>query len=216
MGLCPNSRNLGRMGHCHLSHRLGRMDLPRHSDRWDQPDPMARWDRSDRSDPPHRTGRIPLRLLASEPREMGRKRILDGLEYFVRILRAEFAGKRRMTRLELEARRLSIIPELDAGVSIGRIASRLDVSRTSVYRWKRARERGSALKRHKAPGRPPRLTATQIEACKAAYVGPINRKTQNHFAVLIEKLTGVTYDPDHVGRLMHKWGLRPKRERKHA
>jgi transposase len=128
-----------------------------------------------------------------------------------------------MTRLELEARRMEAIPLLDSNTMQAKIARRFGVSRTTVSRWKRARAQGSALKRSQPPGRPPRLTHTHISACMVLYdLGPRasgfdgERWTQDRFAKVIHDVSGVEYDPDHVGKLMHRWGLRPKRERREA
>jgi transposase len=138
-----------------------------------------------------------------------------------------------MTRLELEARRMEAIPDLDAGVRQAKIARHFGVSRTTVSRWKRARAQGSELKRSAwgsvsgtmSPtlGRPPRLTHAHISACmELYYLGPrasgfhAERWTQDRFAKVIHDISGVEYDPDHVGKLMHRWGLRPKRESRNA
>jgi transposase len=126
-----------------------------------------------------------------------------------------------MTRLELEARRMEAIPLLDFNIMQAKIARHFGVSRTTVSRWKRAREQGSALKRLPPPGRPPRLTHAHISACmELYYLGPrasgfhAERWTQDRFARVIHDVSGVEYDPDHVGRLMRRWGLRPKREKR--
>ena len=114
-----------------------------------------------------------------------------------------------MTRLELEARRMQAIPLLDSSMMQSKIARRIGVSRTTVSRWKRARMHGSSLQRSLSPGRPPRLTVQDIEVCKSIYRRSRRKWTQKTFYY-----TGVKYDPDHVGRLMHQWGLRTKRVRK--
>jgi transposase len=128
-----------------------------------------------------------------------------------------------MTRLELEARRMEAIPDLDSNTMQAEIARRFGVSRTTVSRWKRARGRGSALKRLPPPGRPPRLGPAHVAICTELYaLGPRasgfdgENWTQDRFAKVIHDVSGVEYDPDHVGRLMHKWGLRSKRERREA
>jgi transposase len=124
-----------------------------------------------------------------------------------------------MTRLELEARRMEAIPLLDSDTMQAKIARRFGVSRTTVSRWKRARAQGSELKRLPTPGRPPRLGPVHVVMCMGLYsLGPRasgfdgERWTQDRFAKVIHDVSGVEYDPDHVGRLMRRWGLRPKRE----
>jgi transposase len=121
-----------------------------------------------------------------------------------------------MTRLELEARRMHAIPDLDGSVMQAKIARRFGVSRTTVSRWKRARAQGNSLKRKVAPGRPSRMSEMPIECCKSIYrIGPIGggKWTQTKFAQAIKDNVGIEYSPGHVGRLMHQWGLRPKRKR---
>ena len=132
-----------------------------------------------------------------------------------------------MTRLELEARRMEAIPDLDADVKQAKIARRFGVSRTTVSRWKRARAEGNSLKRTLTPGRPPRLTPTDVKALKFLYAegpgkllyaeGPgivgTTKWTQNSFAKLISFVAQIDFHPDHVGKLMRRWGLRPKREK---
>jgi putative transposase len=119
-----------------------------------------------------------------------------------------------MTRLELEARRMQAIPDLDAGMMQAKIARRLGVSRTTVSRWKHARTQGSALKRSMPPGRPPRLNAMDIECCKSIWRSRLFGWTQAQFSQAIKDRIGVEYHPDHVGKLMHKWGLIPNRKRR--
>lgn len=129
-----------------------------------------------------------------------------------------------MTRQEMEARRLKAIPDLENGTSVLEIARRLNVSRISVYRWKHARENGQTLKLRKASGQPARMTSAQADIARKLYeIGPrilrgidSNRWTQGSFAQVLKEQLGLEYDPDHVGRIMHKLGLTKKRERKGA
>src|SRR5438552_2013855 len=64
---------------------------------------------------------------------------------------------------ELERRRLRAIDLLQREVPVHVVAERLGVDRRSVRRWKRAhRGQGRAgLRARPAPGRPPKLAATQ-------------------------------------------------------
>lgn len=123
-----------------------------------------------------------------------------------------------MTRLELEARRMQAIPLLDSSMMQSKIARTFGVSRTTVSRWKLARKKGNSLKQKIASGRPSRMSAMEIELCKSIYefglLGVGTKWTQAKFAQAIKDNIGIEYHPDHVGRLMHQWGLRPKRERK--
>ena len=45
----------------------------------------------------------------------------------------------------------------------------------------------------------------------SAYGFPTDRWTTGRLATVIERQFGVHYDQDHVGRLMHKFGLRERR-----
>ena len=67
----------------------------------------------------------------------------------------------------------------------------------------------------KAPGRPPRLTEQQLEELRIALLTPpayFGLKAQCWTSVLVTKAIkawfGVKYDPDHVGRLIHKLAAR--------
>src|SRR3989475_13239142 len=64
---------------------------------------------------------------------------------------------------ELERRRLRAIELLQREIPVHVVAERLGVDRRSVRRWKRAyRGHGrGGLRARPAPGRPPKLTATQ-------------------------------------------------------
>lgn len=73
------------------------------------------------------------------------------------------------------------------------------------------------LRKRKAPGRPSRLSASQLAEVREMFAaGPkafgfdTNRWTTARLAQAIEGRFAIRYDPDHVGRLMHRLGLRPK------
>lgn len=73
------------------------------------------------------------------------------------------------------------------------------------------------LRKRKAPGRPSRLSVSQLaEVCEIFASGPgafgfeSDRWTTARLAQAIEARFAIRYDPDHVGRLMHRLGLRPK------
>jgi transposase len=94
------------------------------------------------------------------------------------------------------------------------------VSRTTASRWHRSivHKGIEGLHRRRATGRPSRLTADQVGAIRQMYVAGAaaygfssDRWTTGRLAVAIERQFGVHYDQDHVGRLMHKFGLRERR-----
>lgn len=124
-----------------------------------------------------------------------------------------------LTRDEMERRRLAAARELLAGESQASVARKFGVSRTTASRWQRAladRDIGR-LRKRRATGRPCRLTPEQraeIVAIHAA--GPrvwgfdTDRWTTTRLCEVIHRRFGVRYDPDHVGRLMHRLGLRKR------
>ena len=96
------------------------------------------------------------------------------------------------------------------------------VSRTTASRWHNAllHKGVDSLKKRRATGRPSRLTADQLTGIARIFAeGPRAhgleglRWTTGLLAVAIENHFGVHYDEDHVGRLMHKLGLRSRRQR---
>ena len=122
-----------------------------------------------------------------------------------------------LTRDEMEGRRLEAARELLEGVSQSSVARKFGVSRTTASRWKRALNvRGvEALRKRRAPGRPCRLSSAQLEQVRELFgAGPrgfgfdTDRWTTERLSWVIEKHFGVRYDPDHVGRMMHRLGLR--------
>ena len=129
-----------------------------------------------------------------------------------------------LSRDEMESRRLMAAQDLQTGLSQSKVARKFGVSRTTASRWHRAiNGKGvEALRKRRAPGRPSRLTAEQLQGVSEIYVaGPraagfdSDRWTTVRFAEAICGRFGVRYDPDHVGRIMHRLGLR-ERSRKRA
>jgi len=133
----------------------------------------------------------------------------------------ETAAQGILTRDEMESRRLMAAQELLGGLSQSQIARKFGVSRTTASRWNRALggKGVEALRKRRAPGRPCRLTAEQLAATTEIYkAGPrahgfdCDRWTTMRFADAIQARFGVHYDPDHVGRIMHRLGLRERRK----
>jgi transposase len=125
-----------------------------------------------------------------------------------------------LSRDEMERRRLSAAQELMNGDSQASVARKFGVSRTTASRWQRALGHGvENLRKRRATGRPSRLTPLQrAEIVEMFAVGPramgfdADRWTTVRLAAAIERRFGVHYDPDHVGRLMHRLGLRRQGE----
>ena len=74
-----------------------------------------------------------------------------------------------------------------------------------------------ALRKRRAPGRPSRLNAVQLTGVAEIYRAgaraagfDTDRWTTARFADAIFARFAVRYDPDHVGRIMHRLGLRER------
>lgn len=125
-----------------------------------------------------------------------------------------------LTREDMETRRLAAAKELLTGATQSQVARRYGVSRTTASRWHRSivHQGVEGMRRRRATGRPCRLKADQVETIRQMYFdGPRShgfdhdRWTTGRLAIAIEKRFGIRYDQDHVGRLMHKFGLRERR-----
>jgi len=124
-----------------------------------------------------------------------------------------------LSRDEMEGRRLMAAQELQSGLSQSQVARKYGVSRTTASRWNRALHGTGveALRKRRAPGRPSRLSKEQLAAVKEIYEGgpraagiDSDKWTTIRFADAIFARFGVRYDPDHVGRIMHRLGLRDR------
>lgn len=133
----------------------------------------------------------------------------------------ETATENYLTRDEMERRRLAAAQDLMNGLSQASVARKFGVSRTTASRWQRTLNGDGleCLRKRRATGRPTRLTAAQMRQVVEMYVaGPrelgfeADRWTTARLAEAIHFRFGVRYDPDHVGRLMHRLGLRNRRE----
>jgi len=130
-----------------------------------------------------------------------------------------------LTRDEMESRRLLAAQDLQRGLSQSQVARKFGVSRTTASRWYRSLSgRGlESLRKRRAPGRPSRLNTSQLTAVAEVYrSGPraagfdSDRWTTARFADAIFVRFGVRYDPDHVGRIMHRLGLRERTRQRHV
>lgn len=124
-----------------------------------------------------------------------------------------------LTRDEMESRRLLAAQDLQRGLSQSQVARKFGVSRTTASRWFRSLSgKGmESLRKRRAPGRPSRLTATQLTDIAEVYRAGAraagfesDRWTTARFADAIYARFEVRYDPDHVGRIMHRLGLRER------
>lgn len=128
-----------------------------------------------------------------------------------------------LTRDEMEMRRLLAAEDLQSGFSQSHVARKFGVSRTSASRWHRELSQNGveALHRRAVPGRPSRLSAEQSAEVVGIYqAGALaagfadDRWTTARLAEAIYARFKIHYAPDHVGRIMHRLGLRTKRERR--
>jgi len=124
----------------------------------------------------------------------------------------------------MESRRLLAAQDLQTGLKQSHVARKFGVSRTTASRWYRSLNgKGlDALRKRRAPGRPSRLNGEQLTVIAELYrSGPraagfeTDRWTTQRFADAIFMRFSVRYDPDHVGRIMHRLGLR-ERTRHHV
>jgi len=115
----------------------------------------------------------------------------------------------------LEERRRRALALLNAGLSFNEAARRIHCAASSVMRWHNAWRRGGAdaLKAGASPGRPPKLRPAQRRRLVELLLqGPMtlgystNLWTTARIAEVIAGEFGVTYHPDHVGRLLHRLG----------
>ena len=125
-----------------------------------------------------------------------------------------------LSREEMETRRLAAASELLGGLTQSKVASKYGVSRTTASRWARALNHNGVdgLRKRRATGRPSRLRPDQLAQLREIYSeGALSagfesdRWTTCKLAQIIEQKFAVHYDQDHVGRLLHKLGLRTRR-----
>jgi transposase len=130
------------------------------------------------------------------------------------------APQSSLTREDMETRRLAAARELLNGATQSQVARMYGVSRTTASRWHSsiAKKGFDGMRRRRATGRPCRLTADQVELLRkiyregaAAHGFANDRWTTGRLAKAIQTQFGIRYDQDHVGRLMHKYGLRERR-----
>jgi transposase len=131
----------------------------------------------------------------------------------------ETAAQGILTRDEMESRRLLAAQDLQNGLTQSQIARKFGVSRTTASRWHGALHRKGveSLRKRRATGRPSRLNPEQQQGVAEIFRAGAriagfadDHWTTARFASAIDKRYGIRYDPDHVGRIMHQLGLRPR------
>ncbi len=126
---------------------------------------------------------------------------------------------------QLQRRRLRAIQLLDSGVRPVEVARNVGADRRSVRRWQAAyrREGEEALLAKPASGRPPKLTGAELDTLREMLLEgaqeqgyPTDLWTCRRVAHLIKKRFGVTYHPDHIGRLLRSLGFSPQKPQRRA
>jgi transposase len=125
----------------------------------------------------------------------------------------------------IEARRRRALALLEDGLSLNAVARLLRCAASSVMRWRdRVRRHGQrGLRVRVSPGRPPKLTGAQRrQLVRWLLQGPLAHGyrtdlwTTARIAELIRRRLGVSYHPDHVGRLLHALGWSSQKPERRA
>ena len=125
----------------------------------------------------------------------------------------------------MEKRRRQAAKLFDNDISAPEVARRVGVARQVAYRWKSAWEQGgrAALASKGPAGRKPKLTVEQTnQVTEALLAGPLAQGyktalwTLPRVASLINDLTGVSYHPGHVWRLLGASGFTCQRPERRA
>lgn len=129
------------------------------------------------------------------------------------------------TAQELARRRYRAVQLLEEGHGVTEVAQIVDVDRRSVRRWKSlsGRKGLEALEPRVIPGRPGRLNARQRERLKVVLLRGAKDAgfhsdlwTCPRVAEVIRVRFGISYHPDHIGRLLHAMGFTPQRPQRKA
>lgn len=131
----------------------------------------------------------------------------------------------KVTTAERNARRRMAVALLGNRVTLAETAGLLNVSLSSVKRWKKAfQERGqSALVVKRPPGARSRLSLEQRDRLRQLVIaGPLaagfatDLWTCGRVAEVVQREFGVKYHPDHVGRILHDLGFTPQKPQRKA
>ena len=114
---------------------------------------------------------------------------------------------------------------LQDGTTQESIAERLQVSRSSVKRWKKAFQQGGLAALAPKP-RPPtarRLSASQAQRLREILLaGPLAAGFSNDLwtcrrvAEVVRREFRISYHPDHLGRILHDLGFSPQKPQRRA
>ena len=125
--------------------------------------------------------------------------------------------------LELERRRRHAVSLLHQGESPTVVARILGVHRVTLYHWLRQEQQPDGLAAKPRFGNEPRLTDAQLLQLEQlllrgakAHGWPNELWTCRRIAELLRRRFGVSYHPDHVGRLLHtrlRWSCQKPQRR---
>jgi transposase len=128
---------------------------------------------------------------------------------------------RKLDHKTLEQLRIRAVDQIEQGAHPDEVAAGLGMTRAAVYAWlAKYREGGlEALKARPVPGRPPKLSGSQLARLYGLVVGNDPRQLRFAFALwtramvreLIRREFGVALSEVSVGRLLRKLGLSPQR-----
>jgi transposase len=128
---------------------------------------------------------------------------------------------RKLDHKTLEQLRIRAVGQVEQGAHPDEVAAGLGMTRAAVYAWlAKYREGGlEALKARPVPGRPPKLSGSQLQRLYGLVVGNDPRQLRFAFALwtramvreLIRREFGVALSEVSVGRLLRKLGLSPQR-----
>jgi transposase len=114
---------------------------------------------------------------------------------------------------------------LQDGKTQEHVAGRLQVSRSSIKRWKKAFAEGgiAALAPRPRQPRARRLSDEQCERlCDIITAGPLaagfdtDLWTCRRMAEVVRRAFSVSYHPDHLGRILHALGFTPQKPQRRA
>ena len=128
---------------------------------------------------------------------------------------------RKLDHATLEAMRLRAVKRIEAGARVEDVASSLGLSRSAVFAWMAAYREGGerALVAKPVPGRPPKLSGTQLRTLYTLISGSDPRQYQFEFALwtreLVQQLIWTRFrvrlSVVSVGRVLRMLGLSPQR-----
>ena len=131
----------------------------------------------------------------------------------------------KLTRKQMEERRLSAGADLLAGMKQADVVRKYGVSRATVSTWDKIvhTEGIEGLRMRKAPGKPPKLTEQEKEKLREiliesplAYGWETDIWTSRRVEEVIQKEFGVEYHVHHIPKLLHKLGFRPVKPKRQA